>query len=364
MGVTTVANHCRQMPSMPIPDDAEEVALQEADVVERKALAQRQLVSDVSKEAVLRDTAHIHSGLTFEAFTKVKQLEGQVRKYYASYADRVTGKEPFDSIIRQCGREPVVQGLLEQLALAKQSAAKGAADLKELKGHIAECAEQRAQQSKKLDELQIVPGEEQEYVDARVQQMIAYEKQLRESAPKEKSAAEELLDLVDLSDVARENYLGSAHTHRAGHVWPASGHFDQQARQAELQQLARTSRAFQREGGVRSAVRFMTDHPHNQLPGTSSSYMQHTRAVDRNMTEARMNHMHMLRENSCAEAEALPVVGSDIKSVFVTQSEMPTAYEFALSRRANAKAGMMMPPPAQFWTPLDLPVAAPVEAPQ
>ena len=58
-------------------------------------------------------------------------------------------------------------------------------------GHIAECAEQRAQQSKKLDELQIVPGEEQEYVDARVQQMIAYEKQLRESAPKEKSAAEE-----------------------------------------------------------------------------------------------------------------------------------------------------------------------------
>ena len=34
---------------MTIPDDAEEVALQEADIVEQKALAQRQLVSDVSK---------------------------------------------------------------------------------------------------------------------------------------------------------------------------------------------------------------------------------------------------------------------------------------------------------------------------
>jgi len=319
--------------------------------IEAKALVQRQLVSDISKEAVLRDTAHIHSGLTFEAFNKVKQLEGQVRKYYSSYAERVTGNESFEFIVAQCGREPVVRDLLQKLSKAKQSAAKGAADLKSLNAHVKECTNQRAIQSQKLEDLDIPVAEEEEIND-RVQEMIAFEKSLREAQPQDKSAVAEMEELEQLSVAARENYMTSAHNRRAGYLWPSCGNYKPELRQAELQQLARTSQAFQREGGVRGAVRFMTDHPYNQHSGVSQGHMAQCGAANHRMADIHMNSLAPMRETACSEAEALPVVGSDIKSVFVTQSEMPTTYNFAISRRQGAKPGMPMPPSMSPYVPL------------
>ena len=60
------------------------------------------------------------SGVHFlTPWVQVQQLEGAIRKYYASYAHDgssgdmlVSGDEPIEKVIRSCGREPVSGGFL------------------------------------------------------------------------------------------------------------------------------------------------------------------------------------------------------------------------------------------------------------
>lgn len=311
--------------------------------VDEKAIVQRQLVSDISKEAVLREVASEHEKNTFASFNRVQEIERSIRKYYASYATgHVSGEEPFEKIIRVCGREPVVMDLLEKLSSARTAAALRARDLKDLNELVGQCGEQRAAQAAKHAQLGIQEAEE-EAVEARVQEIIQAEKAQVAAQPEDKkTAADELRELAGISQRARANYLESAHNRRGGYLWPSSGRFNPQLRAAELAQLGAASRAIQAEGGVRSAVRFLTDHPFSLAPTPYGAACATTHAFAGNANDPEMpQHFlpHSLRDTCRAEAEALPEVGADIKSVFVTARDMPNAYAASLSQRAAAQSG-------------------------
>eukprot|EP00656_Telonema_subtile_P033263 TRINITY_DN3674_c0_g1_i2.p1 TRINITY_DN3674_c0_g1~~TRINITY_DN3674_c0_g1_i2.p1 ORF type:complete len:219 (+),score=37.38 TRINITY_DN3674_c0_g1_i2:541-1197(+) len=190
--------------------------------------------------------------------------------------------------------------------------------------------------------MDIQPAEE-EAVEECVKDMIEAEKSQVVAAPAapKKTAADELKELAALSLDARANYLESAHTRRSGYLWPASGTYKPELRAAELAQLRAASNAIQAEGGVRSAVRFMTDHPFSLAPTPYGAPCATTHAFAGNdITQPPHAFIpHTLRDTSRAEAEALPEVGSDIKSVFVTQGDMPKTYEASLAQRSAAQSG-------------------------
>jgi len=325
--------------------------------LEHKATTQRQLVSDVSKEAVLREVMSEHEKRMFESMTRVQQLEGAVRKYYASYANDgssgdvlVTGEEPLEMVIRACGREPAVASILDQLDSARKAASLRIADWKSLKELVQQCKQQREEQAQKVDELRIQEGEEQQEVDARVKEIIKNE---RPQEPHRRTAKDELQDLEALSRDARSNYLASAHNRRGGYLWPNSATYDQQLRAAEMRQLTRTSHALQEETGVRSAVRFLTDHPYSLQSNPWGAQCAHAHAFSGNRVgdwpgAQRAGAERALRDVGRVEAEALPEVGADIKSVFVTKAEMPNAYASSTARRGAAQPGFPLLKPAEW----------------
>jgi len=205
---------------------------------------------------------------------------------------------------------------------------------------VDQCGQQREEQAALHASLAIAP-EEEDPVSHRVDELIAHEKAELAAKPKgTKTAADELLELSELSSKAGSNYLASAHTRRAGYLWPSAGKFDSNLRAQEMNQLSTASRAIQSEGGVRAAVRFLTDHPFSLAQAPFGAACATTHAFAGNQVGSHDHSLpHSLRDTQRAEAEALPEIGADVKSVFVTSGEMPSTYEAAMSHRSAAQSG-------------------------